>query len=460
MRLPETTEEILALHKKHVFFSWAAQASVNPIAMSHAKGVHFWDVDGKRYIDFASQLMNVNIGHQHPKVIAAIRQQTEELCFAYPGMATKVKAALGKRLAEITPGDLSKSFFTLGGAEAIENAMKIAKLVTGRSKIVTRYRSYHGGTMGAASAGGDPRRLAVEPGIPGIVRVFGPYPYRCPWGTESPEACGEAAARHLEQVIQFEGPENVAAVLMEGVTGSSGLLIPPKNYWPRVREICDKYGILIIADEVMSGFGRTGQWFGIDNYGVVPDMITIAKGLTCGYVPLGAVVVSERLARHFDDNTLWCGLTYSGHPVGCAAALACIEIYEEEGLIGRAREMGAKQLACLERLKATHPCVGDVRSIGLFGVIECVKNRETKEPMAPWNAKADQMGAMADVAKSLREQGLSTFVRWNWIFCVPPLTITESELEEGFAMIDRALAFADRAVESRIHRPDERSGTV
>ena len=447
VRLPETAKEVVDLHRSHVFYSWAAQGTVNPITMDRARGVHFWDLDGKRYVDFASQLMNVNIGHQNAKVIAAIKAQADALVFAYPGMATRVKAALGQKLAEITPGDLSKAFFTLGGSEAIENAIKIAKLVTGRGKIVTRYRSYHGATMGAMTASGDPRRLAVEPGIPGVVRVLDPYYYRCPFNSTSPEDCGERAAQHLEEVIRFEGPENVAAVLMEGVTGSSGLIIPPANYWTRVREICDRYGIVLICDEVMSGFGRTGKWFGIDHYDVVPDIICMAKGLTSGYLPLGATVVRDWIARHFDDNTLWCGLTYSGHPMSCAAALACIDVYSDEDLIGNAQRMGQVQSEWLETLKRKHPSVGDVRSIGLFGVIECVKNRQTKEPTAPWNAKASEMGAMADVAKSLREQGLSTFVRWNWIFTVPPLTITEAELEEGFAMIDRALEHADRVVD-------------
>ena len=348
--------------------------------------------------------------------------------------------------SEIVPeSEDFKVLFTLGGAEAVENAMKIARLYTGRSKIVTRYRSYHGATMGAVSAGGDPRRLAVEPGVPGHVRVLDPYCYRCPFGQAGPESCGRECIKHVEEVIRYEGPENVAAVLMEGVTGSSGIIIPPDDYWAGIKEICDRYGILIISDEVMSGFGRTGEWFGIDNYGVVPDIIAMAKGLTCGYVPLGAVAVREHIARYFDTHAFVCGLTYSGHPVGCAAALATMEVYEEEGLIENAKTMGAVLANRLQGLKETHPSVGDVRSIGLFGVVECVKDRATREPTAPWNAKPSEMGAMADVARSLKEQGLYTFVRWNWIFTVPPLTITEAQLDEGIAMIDKALAHADAA---------------
>lgn len=443
--LPTTHEEIVRMNKDHVFFSWIPQGAADPISMSRAEGVWFWDATGKKWIDFASQLMNVNVGHGNQKILDAITTQAQRLAFAYPGMAVDVKGAAGKRISEVTPGDISKVMFTLGGAEAIENAIKIARLYTGRHKIVTRYRSYHGATAGAITAGGDPRRHPAEPGIPGIVRVMDPYCYRCPFGQSGPDQCARECVSHVEQVIQFEGPENVAAILMEGVTGSSGIILPPEDYWPRIREIADKYGILVIADEVMSGFGRTGQWFGIDNYDVVPDIITMAKGLTCGYLPLGAVAVRKHIADHFDDNTFACGLTYSGHPVSCAAALATIDVYEEEGLIENARTMGAQLADHLATLKERHPSVGDVRSIGLFGVIECVKDRQTREPTAPWNAKASQMGAMAKVAKHLRDEGLYTFVRWNWIFTVPPLSINGDELKHGIDIIDRALVHADAA---------------
>jgi taurine--2-oxoglutarate transaminase len=443
--LPTTHEEIVQLHKDHVFFPWIPQGSAKPISMSRAEGVWFWDADGKKYIDFASQLMNVNVGHGNQRIIDAIATQAQRLAFAYPGMAVDVKGAAAKRIADITPGDINKVLFTLGGAEAIENAIKIARLYTGRHKIITRYRSYHGATAGAITAGGDPRRFAAEPGIPGIVRVMDPYCYRCPFGQEGPDSCGRECISHVEDVIRFEGPENVAAILMEGVTGSSGIILPPDDYWAGIRKIADKYGILIIADEVMSGFGRTGQWFGIDNYGVQPDLITMAKGLTCGYIPLGAVAVSKKIADHFDDKPFACGLTYSGHPVSCAAAIATIDVYEEDGLIEKARERGESLAKHLAALKASHPSVGDVRSIGLFGVIECVKDRQTREPTAPWNAKPSEMGAMAKVAAHLREEGLYTFVRWNWIFTVPPLTISEEELKYGIDIIDRALAHSDAA---------------
>ena len=439
-------EDIVNLTREHVFYSWKAQNAVkNPIVMSHGKGSYFWDVDGKRYIDFSSQLMNMNVGHGHPRVISAVKEQVEQLAFAYPGLATEIKARTAAKLASVTPGDLNKVLFTLGGAEAVENSIKIARQFTGRHKIVTRYRSYHGATLGAATAGGDPRRLANEPGISGIVRVHDPYAYRCPFGY-APDGNLDVYVNHVTQTIDFEGPENVAAILMESVTGSSGLIIPPDGYWQRLREYADKHGILLIADEVMSGFGRTGKWFGIEHYGITPDIMTLAKGLTCGYTPLGAVIVRDHIAKHFDQNPLVCGLTYSGHPVGCATALATMQVYEEDGLIDNARVMGEKMAAKLQALKDKHPCVGDVRSVGLFGVIECVKNRETREPLAPWNASAAQMGAMADIAARLRELGLHTFVRWNWVFVGPPLCVTDAELKEGLDIIDDALSLGDRAV--------------
>ena len=440
-------EEIQALHRDHVFFSWVPQGSVvDPPVIDRAEGIYFWDINGKRYIDFSSQLMNMNIGHGHPKVNAAVAAQMEKLAFVYPGLASEPKGRCAAKLAEITPGDLTKTLFTLGGAEAIENAIKMARQYTGRHKIVTRYRSYHGATLGAATAGGDPRRLPHEPGISGIVRVHDPYAYRCPFGY-APEGNPQAYIDHVIQTIEFEGPENVAAILMESITGSSGLIIPPEGYWEALRAYADRHGILLIADEVMSGFGRTGKWFGIEHYDVVPDMITMAKGLTGGYVPLGALTVRAPIAKHFEDHPLVCGLTYSGHPVGCAAALAAMEVYEEDGLIDNSAKMGDVMAGHLARMKANHPSVGDVRSIGLFGVIECVKNRETREPTAPWNAKASEMGAMGRIAKQLRAAGMHTFVRWNWIFTVPPLCIDEAGLQEGFDIIDEALGLADEVYE-------------
>jgi taurine--2-oxoglutarate transaminase len=440
-----TAEKIIQLNREFIFFSWSVQSAVNPIPVVKANGVYFWDADGKRYIDFASQLMNVNIGHQNPRVIDAMQKQMNELCYVYPGMATAPKGLLGKMLAEVTPGNLKKTFFTLGGAEANENAIKIARLYSGRHKIIARYRSYHGATHGAIALTGDPRRWPAEPAIPGVVHVFDPYCYRCHFGW-TPETCHRECITHIEDVIQFEGPDNVAALFFEGVTGSNGIIVPPDDYWPRVREMCDKYGILLISDEVMSGFGRTGRWFAVDNWDVVPDIITTAKGLTSGYVPLGAVVVSKPIAEYFEEHMLSCGLTYSGHPLACAAGIATLQTYKEDGLVENAAEMGRLLGQRLEGLKAGHPSVGDVRYIGLFSIIELVKDKVTKEPMAPWNASASEMGPMRDVAAFLRQEGLYTFVRWNWIFAVPPLCINESQLDEGLQIIDRALSVADAAI--------------
>ncbi len=435
-------QEIIDLNREHVLFSWAAQSKINPIPAVRSEGVYFWDADGKRYLDFSSQLMNVNIGHGNQKVIRAIQEQLERMAFVYPGIAHEPKGRLGQLLAEITPGDLSKTLFTLGGAEANENAIKFARLYTGRHKIITRYRSYHGATAGAMALSGDPRRHPVEPLISGVVRVMDPYCYRCPFGWTL-ETCHRECITHVEQVIQFEGPEHVAALCLEGVTGTSGLMIPPDDYWPRMREICDRYGILLIDDEVMSGFGRTGEWFGVDHWDVVPDIMTIAKGLTAGYVPLGAVVVSGAIADYFEDRPLPMGLTYSGHPVCTAAGIATIDVYREEKLIENAREMGALLKEGLEELKEKHPSVGDVRSIGLFAVIELVKDKESKEPLAPFNAKPHEMGVMAQVPGALRERGMYTFSKWNWIFVVPPLSINEVELREGLDILDEVLELTD-----------------
>jgi taurine--2-oxoglutarate transaminase len=444
MSEPTTNQEIIDLNREYVFFSWSVQSQVHPMTAVRSKGVYFWDAEGRRYLDFSSQLMNVNIGHGNQKVIKAVHDQVAELAFVYPGIATAPKGRLGQLLAEITPGDLGKTFFTLGGAEANENAIKFARLYTGRHKVLARYRSYHGATAGAMALSGDPRRLPVEPLISGVVHIQDPYCYRCPFGWTL-ETCHRECIQHVEQVILFEGPENVAAVLLEGVTGTSGLMIPPDDYWPRMRELCDKYDILLIDDEVMSGFGRTGEWFGVDNWGVTPDIMTMAKGITSGYLPLGAVVVSRAVGEAFEDRPLPLGLTYSGHPVCMAAGIATIEVYREERLIENARAMGSVLKGGLEELKAKHPSVGDVRSIGLFSVLELVKDKETKEALAPWNAKPGELGVMAQVPGALRERGMWTFSKWNWIFVVPPLCINEGELRDGLRIIDEVLDLTDTA---------------
>ena len=438
------SQEIIRLNREYTLFSWATQGMVDPTPLVRAEGVYFWDADGHRYLDFSSQLMNVNVGHSHPKVIRAIKAQADRLLYAAPLFATQVRGELGHLLAEITPGDLKKAFFTLGGAEATENAIKIARLFTGRHKIVTRYRSYHGATYGAITASGDPRRLPVEPGIPGVVRVLDPHCYRCPFG-QYPEHCGRECIDHVEQVIRFEGPENIAALLIEGVTGTSGIIVPPDDYWPRLREICDRYGILLISDEVMSGFGRTGEWFAVNHWDVVPDIMIMAKGLTSGYLPLGAVVVSERIADHFEDHTFWGGLTYSGHPMSCTAAIATIEVYREDGLLENTQRMEPVVAQGLAGLQDRHPSVGDVRGLGLFWIVELARDRQTREPLVPWNAKPSELGPMPQVARYLREHGLYTFTKWNWIFVVPPLCINADQIAEGLAVIDGALEITDRA---------------
>ena len=437
-----TGQQIVDLNRQYTLFSWSAQRAVHPIPMTHAEGVYFWDADGRRYMDFSSQVMNVNVGHGHPKIIAAIKEQADRLLYAAPGFATDVRGELGQALAEIAPGDLHKSFFTLGGAEANENAIKLARLFTGRSKIITRYRSYHGATYGAVSASGDPRRLANEPGIPGIVRVFDPYCYRCVFG-QNPETCQRECISHIEQVIQFEGPENVAAILMEGVTGTNGVFVPPDDYWPRLRQLCDQYGILLISDEVMSGFGRTGAWFAVDRWKVVPDMITAAKGITSGALPLGAVLVSRRITEYLEDQVFYGGLTGNSHPMCCAAALATISVYQEEGLLENAQRLEPMVRKALSELQEQHPCVGEFRGLGLFWAIELVKDRTTREPLSPWRAKGSERGVMAAIKEYLHDHGLYTDIRWNWIFVAPPLSITTEQLAEGLAIIDQALALGD-----------------
>jgi taurine---2-oxoglutarate transaminase len=433
-----STQDIVTLNKEYTLFSWSVQAATNPIPMVRAEGVNFWDSDGKRYIDFSSQLMNMNIGHQHPKVVKAIQDQAAQLCYAHPGMATEARGILGQKIAEVAPGNLIKTFFCLGGAEANENAIKIARFYTGRNKILARYRSYHGATHGAIALTGDYRRLPVEPALPGVVHFLDPFCYRCPFGWTK-ETCHRECIKHVEEVIGYEGPDRIAAIVMEGVTGSNGLIVPPDDYWPRIREICDKYGILLISDEVMSGWGRTGKWFAVDNWGVVPDMITTAKGITSGYVPLGAVIVSEPIAKYFDDKMLYCGLTYSGHPLACAAGVATIEAYTEDNLLQNAVSVGAYLGECLENLKSKHLSVGDVRYIGLFSALEIVKNRKTKTPIDP----------LTDIGKYLRDHGLFTFIFHNVLFVVPPLCINKSQLDEGLAIIDDALNISDQLSEAQ-----------
>ncbi len=446
MEITNTTEveSIVQNNLNHTFFSWSKQGGLNPINIAKAKGVYLYDHAGKSYLDFSSQLMNVNIGHGHPAVAEAVAKQMAEVSFIAPSMTTKVRGELGKKLAEIAPGDLNKTFFTLGGSEAIENAIKLARLYTGRHKIITQYRAYHGATMTSISAGGDPRKLKVDSQqAPNIVHVENPYFYRCPWYSSSMEECGERAIKNLENVIKYEGPENVAAIIMEGESGTSGCIKYPPFYLKKVKALAEQHGILLIDDEVMSGFGRTGKWFGIDNHDIAPDIMCIAKGLTAGYLPLGGIIVSDKIAATFNDQYLPLGLTYSAHAVSCAAALAVLDIYEKDNLIERAVEMGQYIDQKMDELIAKHPSIGDWRNTGMLGCIEIVKNRSTKEPMAPWNAKPSEMGIMKQVAAKIRELGMFTFVKWNFIFVAPPLTITKEEVDKGMDILSQAIAIAD-----------------
>jgi taurine--2-oxoglutarate transaminase len=428
---------MIALSKKHTIYEWSAQGSVDPIAVAGAKGVYFWTPEGKRFLDFNSQLMCVNIGHGDARVIKAIQDQAATLAYANPFMATEPRARLGAKLAELCPGDIDVFFFTNGGAEANENAFKIARAVTGRQKIMARYRSYHGATGGVITATGDPRRWS-QPPMPGFVHVLDPY-HGIAQGWDSTAT----ALQYLEEVIQLEGAATIAAFILETVTGTNGILVPPDGYMQGVRSLCDKYGILLIADEVMSGFGRTGEWFAVDHWDVVPDIMTMAKGLTSAYVQLGAVGVRQSIADRFTDMPFPGGLTYNSHPLACATALAVIAAMEEDRLLDNARARGETMAGLLAELAGRHRSVGAVRSIGLFGIVELVRNPQTREPMAPFNGSSPEMAALG---RFFRAEGLYTFVRWNYFFTNPPLSITDAELREGFAIIDRALATTDAAV--------------
>ncbi len=448
--LPDS--EIISTAKEHVFWTWSAQANVNPIALRRAEGVYFWDIADKRYLDFNSMTMCVNIGHGNAQVIDAMVQQAREVTYAAPGMATKIRALAAKSIAEITPGGaLSKILFTLGGSDANENAIKLARAYTGRHKVLTRYRSYHGATAGAMALTGDPRRWMWEPNLMGgVVHFLDPYRYRSTFHRHNPNISdadfAEDYLAHLEEIVQYEGPETIAAILIESVTGTNGVIIPPEGYIQGVRRICDKYGILMIADEVMSGFGRTGKWFAIDHWGIVPDMMTMAKGLTSAYAPLGAVAMKPEISAHFDNLIYEGGLTYTSHPVSLAAAVANIKVLRDEKIIEHAAEMGPVLHRMLSDLGEAHPSVGEARSIGLFSILELVKNRQSREPMAPWNHSSPEM-------KSLRQfcldNGLFLYTHWHTVLIIPPLIITEDQLKEGFAILDKALEITDAVTTQR-----------
>jgi taurine--2-oxoglutarate transaminase len=430
-------EEIKTLDRRHLVHSWSVQASLDPMVVETGKGVYFWDVDGNKYLDFSSALVNLNIGYQHPKVVQAIKDQAEKLCYARPDSACLSRSRLGRDLAAVTPGDLNHFFFTLAGADANENAVKIARAYTGKFKILAKYRSYHGATYGAITLTGDPRRPPVEPGIPGVVHFLDPYCYRCSFGLTYPE-CDLRCAEHVEEIIQYESPKTVAALLLETQTGAAGFFAPPDGYFQRLRQICDEHDVLLILDEVMVGFGRTGRWFGIEHYGIVPDIMSLAKGLTCGYVPLGCVAISDRIMEKLDEEMLYAGLTYNSHPLACATGSAVLQVYHDENLIENSRKQGVYVKARLDDMKARHRCVGDVRGMGLFCCLELVHDRETKKPLDP--------AVAGTIRGRLLERGLSTNVMRNLLFVGPPLIITERELATGLDIIDELLGEIDQEI--------------
>ena len=433
--------------KAYVLHTWSAQKGYKPFVIAGGKGCYFWDDRENKYLDFASQLINVNAGHQHPRIVQAIKDQADRLCYVIPKAANDQRALLARMLVDLAPGDLCKAFFVTGGGVANENALKIARTVTGRHKVIARFRSYHGGTYGASSVTGDPRHRAVEPGVPGTLRVWDPFCYRCFFKMEYPR-CGVYCAEAIRELVEVEGPETVAAIIVEPITGSNCRIVPPDGYMQRLRQICDDYGMLLIFDEVMTGFGRTGEWFAANHWDVVPDIMTLSKGINNGGLPLGAVLVKKKIADYFEDNFFYAGLTQFGNPIACAAGVAAIQVYKEENLIQNSREMGFYLLERLEKIKEKHPSVGDVRGKGLFATVELVKDRETREPLIPWTVEhyEHKHPLMQGLLGRLKEEGLYAYARWNMLMICPPLCITREELAWGLERIDDALALADAYV--------------
>jgi taurine---2-oxoglutarate transaminase len=440
-------ERIRNADKAYVIHSWSNQGAVNAIPIAGGEGAWFWDYEGNRYLDFQSQLVNMNLGHQHPKVVEAIRAKAAQMCYIGPNYAEKSRAQLAELMAEVTPGDLKMSFFTTGGAAANENAIRLARHVTGRQKIVARYRSYHGATAGAIALTGDPRRWYAEPGPTGVVRMFDPYTYRCPAG--HPDPCPVCSGGpHLEEILQYENPNTVAAVILETVTGTNGILPPPPGYLQSIREVCDRYGIVLIFDEVMAGFGRTGEWFACDNWGVTPDILITAKGLNSGYVPLGAMTVNAAISDWLMSNKFWGGLTYAGHPLACASGVASIEAMREEGIVENSRAMGERLNAGLHRLAEQHPSIGEVRGLGLFQGLELVRNRETREPLVPFNAVGDAAAPMGAIVAAAKKRGLYLSANNNVLRLTPPLVIGPDDIDLALDVLDEVLVHADTAAVS------------
>ncbi|MFF3029366.1 aspartate aminotransferase family protein [Microbacterium sp. NPDC057944] len=444
--LPDAAAEaqVRADDRGHVFHSWSAQGLIDPLPVAAGEGSTFWDYQGNAYLDFSSQLVNLNLGHQHPDLVSAIQQQAGRLATIQPSVANDVRGELARLIAEVAPDGMEKVFFTNGGAEANEYAVRMARQSTGRRKVLSMYRSYHGSTATAISLTGDPRRWANDTVDSGTVRFFGPYLYRSPFHSETPEQEAERALAHLEQTIQLEGPQTIAAIIIETVVGTNGVLIPPPGYLQGVRELCDRYGIVYIADEVMVGFGRLGEWFGIDAFDAKPDLITFAKGVNSGYVPLGGVVISDSIAKAFDTVPFAGGLTYSGHPLACAAGVATFEVFRRDGILERVRDLGARVVEpTLRSWAETHPSVGDVRGRGLFWAIELVRDRETRAPLVPFNASGADAAPMGAFAAAAKKAGVWPFTHFNRVHVAPPLVISEEELVRGLSAIDEALTVAD-----------------
>jgi taurine---2-oxoglutarate transaminase len=443
---PSLTPEaqVRADDRAHVFHSWSAQGLIDPLPIASAQGSYFTDYEGRRYLDFSSQLVNVNIGYQHPRMVAAIQEQAARLTTISPAFANDARSEAARLIAELAPGDLNRVFFTNGGAEATENALRMARLHTGRHKVMAAYRSYHGATAGAIALTGDPRRWASEPGMPGVVRYWGPYLYRSAFHAQTEQEESERALQHLRDLLMVEGPHTVAAIILETVVGTNGILVPPPGYLQGVRDLCDEFGIVMVADEVMAGFGRCGEWFAVDHWNVTPDLIAFAKGVNSGYVPLGGVVISERIAETFEQRPFPGGLTYSGHPLACASAVASIGIFKDEGIIEHARSLGDDVIGPgLRAIADKHPSVGEVRGLGVFWALELVRDRHTREPLVPFNAAGADAKAMNDFAAACKERGLWPFTHFNRTHVVPPCTTTAAEVHEGLAILDEALSVAD-----------------
>ncbi len=433
---PAEGQRIHALDRAHVFHSWSAQGALNPLDIAGAEGCYVWDYDGNRYLDLSSQLVNVNIGHQHPKVIKAIQDQAATLATVAPQHANAARGEAARRITDLAPDGFHKVFFTNGGADANENAVRMARIHTGRDKVLSFYRSYHGNTGTAIQATGDPRRWPNEYASD-VVHFFGPYLYRTAFWATTPEEECERALAHLEQVIIFEGPATIAAILIETVVGTAGVLVPPPGYLPGVRALCDRYGIQLILDEVMAGFGRTGTWFAFDNFDVVPDLITFAKGSNSGYVPVGGVVISDPIAATFDERVFPGGLTYSGHPLATASIVGSIDAMAEEGIVENARRIGEDVLGPgLAELAERHPVIGETRGLGVFWALDLVTDRATREPLAPYGGTSP---AMTQLAAEIKKRGALPFTNYNRLHVVPPCTITDAEAAEGLAILDEAL---------------------